>query len=105
MNQDKRREELLKIFEEAEDARHIIEPLVADVVFLEAHLEDLRKLPFIRVNPKNPMQQKPTPAARQYKEMLQQYNNCVKILTGVLRRDIPEEESPLRQWLKANEDA
>ena len=100
-----RKEELLKIFDEIEDTKGIIRPMIDDVVFLEDQLKELRKLPFIRVNPDNPAQQKPTAAAKQYKELLQQYNNCVKILTGVLRRDAPEEESPLREFLKARKEA
>ncbi|WP_458397884.1 hypothetical protein [Anaerotignum sp.] len=96
-----RKQELLKIFSEIEDTKGIIRPMIDDVVFLEDQLKELRKLPFIRINPNDPSQQKPTPAAKMYKELLQQYNNCVKILTGVLRRDAPEEESPLREFLKA----
>lgn len=100
-----RKEELLHIFSEIEDTKGIIRPMIDDVVFLEDQLQDLRKLPFIRINPENPAQQKPTAAAKMYKELLQQYNNCVKILTGVLRRDAPEEDSPLREFLNARKEA
>lgn len=96
-----RKEELLKIFDQIEDTKGIILPMIDDVVFLEQQLDQLRKLPFMKVNPDNPAQQKPTPAAKQYKELLQQYNNCVKILTGILRKDAPEEESPLRAFLNS----
>ena len=99
-----RKEELLKIFEQVEDTKGIIAPLIDDVVFLEDLLQSLRKLPFIRVNPNDPTQQKATPAAKQYKEMLQQYNNCVKILTGILRKDASEEDSPLRAFLQARKE-
>lgn len=94
-----RKEELLKIFESVEDTKGIILPLIDDVVFLEEQLEALRKLPFIRVSKQDPSLQKATPAAKQYKELLQQYNNCIKILTGVLRKDAPEEDSPLRAFI------
>lgn len=94
-----RKEELLKAFEQVENAKDIILPMIDDVVFLEDRLTELRKLPFIRINPNNPAMQKPTPAAKQYKELLQQYNNCIKILTGILRKDGHEEESPLRAFL------
>jgi hypothetical protein len=96
-----RKEELLKLFDQIEDTKGIILPMIDDVVFLEQQLDQLRKLPFMKVNPKNPAQQKPTPAAKQYKELLQQYNNCIKILTGILRKDAPEEDSPLRAFLNA----
>lgn len=101
-----RRSELLGAFEGIDDGvRAVVMPTVEEALFLEERLEELRELPFIRYNPNNPAQQKATPAAKQYKEFLQQYNNCVKILTGVLRHDVPEEESPLREWLKGRSDA
>lgn len=96
-----RKQELLKIFDQVDDAKGIIMPMIDDVVFLEQQLDSLRQLPFLRINPKDPTQQKPTPAAKQYKELLQQYNNCIKILTGILRKDAAEEESPLRAFLNA----
>ena len=99
-----RRQELLKIFEQVEDAKDVIMPMIDDVVFLEDQLRFLRTLPFLRINPADPAQQKSTPAAKQYKELLQQYNNCIKILTGVLRKDAVEEESPLRTFLQARKD-
>lgn len=99
-----RKQELLKIFDEVDDAKGIIQPLIDDVVFLEEQLSGLRQLPFIRVNPQDPSQQKLTPAAKQYKELLQQYNNCVKILTGILRKDAAEEESPLRAFVMARKE-
>ena len=100
-----RKEELMKIFDQVEDTKGIITPMIDDVVFLEGQLKDLRKLPFIRVNPKDPTQQKPTPAAKQYKELLQQYNNCIKILAGILRKDSAEEESPLRAFMNARKES
>lgn len=96
-----RKDELLKIFDQIDDAKGIIKPLIDDVVFIEVQLEELRKLPFIKVHPEYPEIQKATPAAKQYKELLQQYNNCIKILTGILRKDAAEEESPLRAFLNS----
>lgn len=96
-----RKDELLQLFDAIEDTKSIIAPMIDDLIFLENRLQELRQLPFLRVNPKDPSMQKPTPAAKQYKELLQQYNNCIKILTGILRKDAPEEESPLRAYLEA----
>lgn len=78
--------------------------LVEDIAFLEQRLQELRRLPFLRVDPHNPERQRPTPASRQYKELLQQYNNSLKMfckLCGDLREE--EAESPLRAWLKNRE--
>lgn len=79
--------------------------LVEDIAFLEQRLQELRRLPFLRIDPNNPDRQKPTPASRQYKELLQQYNNSLKLfckMCGDLKED--EAESPLRAWLKARKD-
>ena len=94
-----RKEELLKLFED-DDLKAVTEPMIEDVVFLESRLEELRELPFIRINPKNPAEQKPTAAAKQYKELLQQYNNCIKILLSSLGKTGGEEDSPLRAYIK-----
>ena len=80
--------------------------LIDEIVFIEEQLIELKKLPFININPKNPMQQKATPAAKQYKELLQQYNNSLRLLlrlSGDLGGE-PEEESPLRQWAQARQE-
>lgn len=80
--------------------------LVDEIVFIEEQLVELRKLPFININPKNPMQQKTTPAAKQYKELLQQYNNSLRLLLR-LSGDMGgegEEESPLRKWVKSRKE-
>lgn len=95
------REQLLReLFKDADGAREIIDLLIGEVVFLEARLAELRELPQIKVNKEEPEKQKPTVAAKQYKELLQQYNNCIKTLCGVLRKDSGEEESPLRAFLR-----
>lgn len=96
-----RKDELLKIFDNVEDTKGIILPLIDDVVFLEEQLDYLRTLPFIRVSTQDPSLQKATPASKQYKELLQQYNNCIKILTGIVRKDGSEDVSPLRAYLNS----
>lgn len=100
-----RREELVKII--PEDSLELVSSVIDDVVFLEYQLEELKKLPFIQVNPKNTMQQRSTPAAKQYKEFLQQYINCIKMIEYVIYKDKrlegdEVEESPLRKWFKEN---
>lgn len=75
-------------------------PLVNEVVFLEGRLEELKKLPFLKIHPKQPDLQRATPAAKQYKELLQQYTNAVKILMRASGIDEDDEDSPLRKWVK-----
>lgn len=95
-----RETELNRLCAELDDAvKTTTAPLIGEIVFLESRLAELKKYPFIMVNPKNPAQQKPTAAAKQYKEFLQQYNNCIKILLGVLGKIESAETSPLREYL------
>lgn len=75
-------------------------PLVDEVVFLENRLEELKKLPFIKVHPKDPTKQKATPAQKQYKELLQQYVNIIRVLIRATGTDESDEESPLRKWVR-----
>jgi hypothetical protein len=78
--------------------------LAEEIVFLEERMRELKKLPFIKINPKDPTKQKGTAAAKQYKELLQQYNNSLKLLLKIAG-DLGEveEESPLRIWAKKQE--
>ena len=89
-----RKEQLLQII--GNDAALL--KLADEVCFLETKLAELKKLPFINVNPKNTAQQKATPAAKQYKELLQQYTNCIKILEHICGEDGENDVSPLRKW-------
>lgn len=97
-----RREELIVYCCKSKEDKYVLVPLIDEAIFLENRLEDLRKLPFIKVNPKNPMQQKSTPAQKQYKELLQQYTNIIKVLTRATGHDEADEESPLRKWVKGH---
>lgn len=97
MNLD-RKQKLLKAIGINSD---LLTQLVEEAVFLEAQLNELKQLPFIRVNPKNASQQKSTPAAKLYKEFLQQYNNVIKTLFRVTGQDENDEESPLRKWVES----
>lgn len=101
-----RREDLEKIvYREGTDNEIKASNLIDEIIFLEEQMQKLRKLPFIKVNPDNELQQKLTPASKQYKEILQQYNNSLRLLlriTGDLGES--EEESPLRKWIKSREE-
>ena len=97
-----RKEELIRIICKADQENAIrAQQLIDEVVFIEERLIELKKLPFINVNPKNAMQQKATPAAKLYKELLQQYNNSLKLLLKI-SGDIGDaaEDSPLRKWAR-----
>lgn len=82
----------------------VLIPLIDDMVYLEQQLEYYRKLPKIKVNPRNKSQQKKTPAANLYKEFLQQYMQIIKTISKKMDEGPDDEESPLRKWLKENEE-
>ena len=90
-----RKKELLNIIG---DDNEILIKLIDEIIFLETQLDYLKTLPQINVNPNNPAQQKTTPAAKQYKDFLQQYTNCIKILAQVSGDDSEKDISPLRKW-------
>ena len=94
-----RKEELMKLVNESNAAT--ITPLIDKMLFLESQLENLEKLPMIKVHPTNHEIQKATPAAKLYKEFLQQYTNVVKTISRTVGDDSTEEESPLSKWVKS----
>ena len=100
-----RKDELLKYA--GEELTDLITNLVDEMLFLEGKLAELKKYPFLQVHPKDACVQRATPAAKQYKEFLQQYNNCIKIIESIIYKDKrldgeEVEESPLRKWFKEN---
>ena len=102
-----RRSELVALI--PEDSLELVSSVIDDVVFLEDRLTELKKLPFIEVNPKNPMKQRSTPASKLYKEFLQQYINCIKMIEYVIYKEKrlegdEAEESPLRKWFREHDD-
>ncbi len=76
------------------------EPLITEMIYLEEQLDELRELPKIKVHPTDKSRQKTTPAAKLYKEYLQQYSNIIRILMRATGTDEADEESPLRQWIR-----
>ena len=102
MNKDSRKKELIAAFDDVDDVKTVILPMIDDVVFLEFQLFELRKQ---LEGQKLVRGDKTNPGVRIYKELLQQYNNCIKILAGVLRKDVPEEESPLRQFVNSRKQS
>lgn len=94
-----RRDELNAILDGVDGAK-VITPLIDDIVFLEGKLSALRGLPFITYDKDMPSCQKTTPAAKQYKELLQQYSNCLKLVGVYIGKTDTAEGSPLRDFLQ-----
>ena len=100
-----RKTELLSLVKDGKNDIVKASQLIDEIIFIEEQLIALRKLPFIKINPNNLIQQKTTPAFKQYKELLQQYNNSLKLflkITGDITDD--EKESPLRKWINARKE-
>ena len=97
-----RKEELMKLANDSN--RTTILPLIDELIYLENQLDYYRTLPMIKVNPENPMQQKATPAAKLYKEFLQQYTNVVKVISRITTNENDQEESPLRKWANSKRE-
>ena len=95
-----REKELLSLI----DHDKLLIPLISDMLNLEEQLTYLRTLPMIKVHPKDPSRQKATPAAKLYKESLQQYTNILRILMRATGTDEGDEESPLRKWFNEHMD-
>lgn len=91
-----RKKELLELVKDKS-----LEPEIDEFLFVESQLAELKKLPFIKVHPRDMTIQKTTPAAKLYKELLQQYTNIWKILMHITGDDEADTESPLRKWIKS----
>ena len=77
-----------------------LEPLIDEMLYLEEELDYLRTLPKIKVHPKDKTKQKPTPAARMYREALAGYTTIIRLLLRAKGIDENDETSPLREWAK-----
>ena len=97
-----RRKQLDEIFKNVDgDQKQLVDRLLDEVVFLETQMSEMKKLPFVNVNPNNPAQQKITPAAKLYKECSQSYMNAIRILSSILHK---VESSAQDELMKLLED-
>lgn len=93
--------QLLEISAKLEpDKRTAVEPLLIDIVFMENRLADLRKLPHIRIHPRNPERQQITAAGKQYKETMQSYLNALKVILTAINRQESDAAAELLDKLK-----
>lgn len=101
MKEKTRKSEFLRIFQNVDaNERLLVDRLIDETIYLEERMEELRKMPFIQINPNNPAQQRTTPAAKQYKECSQSYMNAVRILLNVLRKVDSDAENELLKKLE-----
>lgn len=75
--------------------------LINDIIYMEERLEELKQLPFIKVNPKNKEQQKKTESSKLYLSLIAQYIQDIKALSYLAGKSGDEEEiSPLRLYIQ-----
>lgn len=99
MNKNKRLKELNDFV--GEDKVIFLGNLISDIIFMEEKLEKLKKLPFIKINVKNPVNQKRTESAKLYLSLMAQYTQDIKALSYLSGKSSDEEEvSPLRMYMK-----
>lgn len=99
-----RKEELKEIFKNIDDEqKKLVDRLLDEVVFLENKMTELKQYPFIRFNPKDMAIQKPTAAAKLYKESNQSYMNAVRILLSLLNKVDASAQDELIKLLKEYE--
>ncbi len=92
-------EKILAAYEPA--CKDLAADLVAKIDFLRGRLAELEELPFIHIKPDEPTKQKPTPAAKKYKELSQQYNSYIQTLIKLTKKtDNKDVTSPLREYFK-----
>lgn len=97
--------ELLAAFEKADPNNLIlVKNTISEMVFIETKLEHLKTLPFIKVHKEKPELQKATPAAKQYKELMQNYLYMTKILVALINKINFEEDDAFSKFLKTVEE-
>lgn len=95
-----RREKLDEIFKDLdENKKSLINPLLDNIAFLEQRMEELKKLPFIQIHPKDPTKQRPTTASKLYKECSQSYMNAIRTVYSMINGHEVDED-PVEKFMK-----
>lgn len=97
--------DLLEAFEKADPNNYVlVENTVEEMIFIEEKLKYLKTLPFIKVHKEKPELQKATPAAKQYKELMQNYLYMIKILVALINKINFEEDDAFSKFLQTVEE-
>ena len=82
-----REKQIREVFADIDDgSQDIIHTTISDLIFIERQMQEIKTLPFLRVDKNNPAKQMTTPAARLYKELSQAKDSKTKILLTVINR-------------------
>lgn len=97
--------DLLAAFEKADPNNYVlVKNTISEMIFVEDKLEYLKTLPFIKVHKEKPELQKATPAAKQYKELMQNYLYMTKILVTLINKINFEEDDAFSKFLQSVEE-
>lgn len=98
-----RADELMALFDD-EAVRVVVRPLVEELADVEDRIQEIKKLPLIRVHPADPSIQKSTAAGRLYHTLLAKQTDIVRMLLRQLGKSGDDgEDSPLRAYLRTLE--
>ena len=93
-------DELKKLFENIDEGqKQIAYEIIDEMVMFRDRIKQLEKLPFIRVNAKNPEKQQMTPASKMIKEYSQAVDNKRKTLLMILYRNTTSDADELLRKL------
>lgn len=96
-----RKDELNELFKDIDiKQRKLVDRLLDEVIYIENTLSDLKKLPFIRVHPKDNSIQKITSAGKQYKDLTATYMNAIRILCSLLSKSQTNDYDPVEEFMK-----
>ena len=96
---DTKRENFLLPLIKDKQQREILLPLIQNLIYIEQQLQDIRRLPLLRVSGDR---QKITAAGRLLQQLTQQQNALTHTLLSATKRETGNtgEESPLRAYLR-----
>lgn len=96
-------DEIMALFDD-EAVRTVVRPLVEELADVEDRIQEVKRLPLIRVHPKDPSIQKSTAAGRLYHTLLAKQTDIVRMLLRQLGKSGDDgEDSPLRAYLRTLE--
>lgn len=96
-----RKQELNEIFKDVdENQRRLVDRLIDEVIYIESELTELKKLPSIRVHPKDSSRQEITPAGKLYKDMTATYMNAIRILCSLLSKVSGDDYDPVAEFME-----
>lgn len=99
-----RKQELNELFKDIDPKqRKLVDRLIDEVIYIENQLTELKKLPQIRVHPKDLSKQEITPSGKMYKDLTATYMNAIRMLCSLLSKAETDDFDPVADFLKGME--